>query len=256
MARMQRIVQFIRRGAERLADEAHPIDAGVVLRSPSLSRVYGINQLRIARPTRFEDVLELAERHLGTLPFRHVVIEDDATGARLEEPFRAAGWKLERDLLMALRRDTDRAVDTNAVIEPGEEPIIAMMIRWHLEADPDAAATVVSQLAEYSRREGRVWEERGLAIPSPSGQLAAITKLRSDGHTAQVEDVYTLPEARGRGYARTLVSHAVALARAAGHDLIFIVADDQNWPQQLYSRLGFEPVGRMRSFHLDLGSAA
>jgi GNAT superfamily N-acetyltransferase len=69
---------------------------------------------------------------------------------------------------------------------------------------------------------------------------------------AQVEDVYTLPEARGRGFARALVAHVVAQARAEDHDLVFIMADDDDWPKNLYGRLGFEPAGRMLSFHREL----
>ena len=77
----------------------------------------------------------------------------------------------------------------------------------------------------------------------------AITKLRTAGGIAQVEDVYTVPEARGRGFARALVSHAVELARAGDPDLIFITADDNDWPQQLYARIGFRPLGRIWLFH-------
>jgi hypothetical protein len=32
-------------------------------------------------------------------------------------------------------------------------------------------------------------------------------------------------------------------------ELLFIVADDNDWPKDLYARLGFEPVGRTRAFH-------
>jgi predicted GNAT family acetyltransferase len=65
---------------------------------------------------------------------------------------------------------------------------------------------------------------------------------------AQVEDVYVIPEARGRGYARALVTRAAALA-CEDHDLSFIVADDNDWPKQLYAKLGFEPVGRTWLLH-------
>jgi GNAT superfamily N-acetyltransferase len=58
-----------------------------------------------------------------------------------------------------------------------------------------------------------------------------------------------VPEARGRGYARALVCRAEELARATGHDLIFIVADDRDWPKLLYRRLGFAQVGRIWQFH-------
>ena len=64
-----------------------------------------------------------------------------------------------------------------------------------------------------------------------------------------MEDVYTAPEARGRGYARALVCRAVELARSGGHDLVFITADDNDWPKLLYERLGFRPLGRVWQFH-------
>ncbi len=67
--------------------------------------------------------------------------------------------------------------------------------------------------------------------------------------TAQLEDVYTAPEERGRGHARALVTHAVAEARQKDPDLIFIVADDNDWPKHLYGRIGFEPIGWTWSFH-------
>ena len=57
------------------------------------------------------------------------------------------------------------------------------------------------------------------------------------------EDVGTLEEHRGRGYASAVVLHAAELARRAGADFVFLVADAQDWPQHLYRRLGFEPIG-------------
>jgi predicted GNAT family acetyltransferase len=66
---------------------------------------------------------------------------------------------------------------------------------------------------------------------------------------AQIEDVFTAPEARRRGFARALITHAVQQALAGEHDLVFIVADDNGWPKQLYRRIGFEPIGRSWAFH-------
>ena len=76
-----------------------------------------------------------------------------------------------------------------------------------------------------------------------------MTNLRSDRSVAQVENVYTAPEARGRGYARTLVTHVTRLAVDAGHDLIFITADDEDWPKELYARVGFEARDWLWLFH-------
>ena len=73
-----------------------------------------------------------------------------------------------------------------------------------------------------------------------------------DGATAQVEDVYTVPSWRNRGCARRLITRAIVLAQDAGHELVFIEADDNGWPKQLYSRLGFDPIGRIGVFHRDV----
>jgi ribosomal protein S18 acetylase RimI-like enzyme len=123
------------------------------------------------------------------------------------------------------------------------------MRRWFAEAEPSPSE--LEQLVAYSRREARVLGDRLLGVRSGDGQLTAISKLRSDGRTAQVEDVYTAPEARGRGFASALVTRAAELARANGDDLVFIVADDDDWPKVLYGRLGFRSVGRVWQFHRD-----
>ena len=54
-----------------------------------------------------------------------------------------------------------------------------------------------------------------------------------------------------RGVARSVVLAACDAAKAAGATRIFILADDEDWPKQLYERLGFDrlvtDVGFLRS---------
>jgi GNAT superfamily N-acetyltransferase len=76
------------------------------------------------------------------------------------------------------------------------------------------------------------------------GVDAAVTTLYSDGVIAQVEDVATLRDYRRRGLARAAVSAAIDAAIEMGHSFVFIVADEDDWPKELYSRLGFDPIGR------------
>ena len=121
---------------------------------------------------------------------------------------------------MMLSAAPDREVDTTIVIDAGEDEVLEVMERWYAEDELDPGA--LDQLVEYSRREARACGDRLLGVRSSDGQLVAMSKLRGDGRTAQVEDVYTAPEARGRGFGRAVVTRAVELARDAGHDLIFI----------------------------------
>ena len=73
-------------------------------------------------------------------------------------------------------------------------------------------------------------------------------RLNSDGRIAEVDDVATLPAFRNRGYGSAVTLRAVEEAVMAGHDLTFLIADDENWPKELYAKLGFEPIGRTWSF--------
>ena len=65
---------------------------------------------------------------------------------------------------------------------------------------------------------------------------------------AQIEDVATLAPYRGRGLARAVVTAALGEALAAGDELVFILADDGDWPKDWYARLGFVLRGRRYLF--------
>jgi predicted GNAT family acetyltransferase len=67
---------------------------------------------------------------------------------------------------------------------------------------------------------------------------------------AQIEDVNTLEPFRGRGLARQVVSFAAREALAGGADLVWLIADDNDWPKELYAKLGFRPVGTFWQFTL------
>jgi ribosomal protein S18 acetylase RimI-like enzyme len=70
---------------------------------------------------------------------------------------------------------------------------------------------------------------------------AFLYRDRLDGSVAQGEDVATLPEHRGRGHARAVVT--AAMLAAADAELVFLVASASDWPQHLYRKVGFEAVG-------------
>jgi GNAT superfamily N-acetyltransferase len=238
---------------ELLAETVSPIDGGWLILQPSLPVVWSINQVRVACPIDYDGALALTEEHLGELPYRQLVVEDQASGEALEQAFRANGWKVDRNVTMVLVREPERDVDTGVVLEPDEEEALALMTRWSAE-DPELklSGDPLRQVVEFTRLEWRARSAVRLGVRGENGELAAITALFSDGVIAQVEDVYTVPEERGRGHARAALTCATSLALAAGHELTFIVADDDNWPKRLYAQIGFEPVGRVWLFHRDV----
>jgi ribosomal protein S18 acetylase RimI-like enzyme len=52
---------------------------------------------------------------------------------------------------------------------------------------------------------------------------------------------------RNRGLARAVVSLATARGRDQA-ELVFLCADAHDWPQHLYRRLGYEPIGLLHRF--------
>ncbi len=245
---LPRALAFLRTNLAKTADELRPIEAGWVVSSPSLPAVWVVNHVRVALALTFEPLVELADQQLAKSRYLQIALENQDAGPALEREFRDAGWKTERELIMALSAAPDREVDTSIVIDAGEDEVLDVMSRWH--GEDRLGAGELEQLIEYSRREARACGDRLLGIRSAGGGLVAISKLRGDGAVAQVEDVYTTPEVRGQGFGRAVVTRAAELARDAGHDLILITADDDDWPKDLYAKIGFRPLGRMWQFHL------
>lgn len=245
--RFERALAFLRGTLAGCVDSFAAVEGGWLALTPSLPRVWYGNQLRLRGPVDAGFLLAAAERHLSGLPFRHVVVEGD--GAGLEEPARSIGWSVSREVVMALERQPRPRRDGPAVAELEEAAWAAAHRLWHFE-DPRITADDADQLVVMALREGRVHGDLRLGVldAGGGGSALAIASLRSDRCVAQVEDVWTAPQARGRGYARALVTHAL-LTDAAEQELTFIVADDDDWPKELYARLGFAPLGRVWSFH-------
>jgi predicted GNAT family acetyltransferase len=144
---------------------------------------------------------------------------------------------------MALRRPRDRPP------EPG--------LAREVDAATHRAAEAATMREEpYGRDEEVVQQLVGMrtaladAVPAArffvgraGGVDATVTTLYSDGETAQVEDVATLRDYRRRGLARAAVSAAVDAALEMGHRFVFIIADDDDWPKDLYGGVGFDPIG-------------
>lgn len=242
----------LRRTVAAIADVTET-EIGWTARSTVLPLVHTLNQVHVTEPCAASDALALAESQQSHLGYRHLVVDVPGVAAALAAA--VTGWKTDREVLMALGAVPAHGVDTTRVTDLSEEETAALMRRWLEEELTDAGTDVFEQLAEYQRRESRVWDERRLGMRDAGGAAVALTKLRSDGSgTAWVEDVYTLPDARRRGHARALVNYAVEDARARGHRLTFIVADDRDWPKELYADVGFRPVAQVWTFHRDLGA--
>ena len=74
--------------------------------------------------------------------------------------------------------------------------------------------------------------------------MVAAAVLRIDGATAGLDGVGTSSAHRGRGHGDALVAEALALAGAAGCDVLGLDASVDDWPRRWYARRGFAETTR------------
>jgi ribosomal protein S18 acetylase RimI-like enzyme len=248
---VRRVIDFIRRFDERLVEEVVPARYGRALLTPSLPRVYYANHFSVdlgADVAAVELVEELEPIFAARGLAHRKVSMDDVLGDRLAPEFRRLGWKGE-ELLVMPHSGAMPDVDTSRVdeVEPSQlEPIWAEGMR----SSPDVLGDeTVRQLMAAQHRRRLAVDVRYFAARA-DGEIASYCELFSDERTGQIESVMTLERFRGRGLAKAIVTHSLAESRTAGHDLTFLLAEADDWPKELYRKLGFEIVGSIWDFLL------
>jgi GNAT superfamily N-acetyltransferase len=222
----------------------HPL--GEAFFDDALASVWVLNQLSVDADTDADGLIGALDELYGHLPHRRAFVERPEVGERLAPALRDAGWLAERDVFMVLRRERDRAAEPGLAREV-DEPTIRAVEAQTIGEEPYGEPAIVEQLLASRSAFGRAGNARYF-VAAADGVDACHTTLYSDGVMAQVEDVGTLKAMRRRGLARAACSAAVDAALDAGHELVFLVADDNDWPKELYGKLGFDPVGRPWAF--------
>ena len=232
------------------AERVVPWQFGTAVFNDTLRVVWSVNCLRVdVADVDVQDLVAAADHAQAELPHRRLVVKDQALGRELEEPLGALGWQTEAFLFMVARGDPGPPASDVRIVEVAHRDLAPLrrriLLEWQTEMDEETAR----QVSEMDRLVAEAGDGRHFAV-RVDGEVVSTTSLFSDGKTAQIEDVATLPEHRGQGYARALVLHALAEARGEGHDFVFLIADARDWPKELYRRLGFEALGEKYSFLL------
>jgi ribosomal protein S18 acetylase RimI-like enzyme len=197
---------------------------------------------RLGGATADDVVAVLDEAYAG---FRHREVElgSAADADALAKGMVEHGYTFERMVVMVHRREPDREPDLAPTEELDHDEYRPLSIEINAREPWGREAGAAENAAEFRKVlvdgiGARFFAQR------VDGQLAGSCELYVIGDAAQIEDVNTLEEFRGRGVARNVVLRAAAEARKAGARFIFLFADADDWPRVLYGRLGFDEVGR------------
>jgi ribosomal protein S18 acetylase RimI-like enzyme len=238
---------FLRR-ADHLGTAGRATPLGPLVLTPELPQRWDSNYLLVEHDADTATILretEIAFAAAG-LAHRKLQVEDEGLGERLRAEL-PAEWLRQRLVVMALRRTAEREPDLSAVSEVDEQTLrparADQLARYPWGADPE----VQRQLLDAKLLIAERVETHFFAVLE-DGEPVSWADLYLAGGVAQIEDVATAESHRNRGLASAIVTVAIRKARAAGADLVFLLADEDDWPKELYRRLGFDEIGRNYDF--------
>ncbi len=226
-----------------VCDVVEPWAHGTIARATRYPSYFDFNTVRVEQDPGMsvEELIALADEALAGLRHRRLDFDLVRVAEPLRAGFEAAGWHAER--LVWMRHEVRaRAEHDSAVEEVPYDDVHRLRVLWHDEDFPgqDSGRYHVEAREVALRCGARVLAVHEAGVP------IAFAQLESDGSSAEVTQVFVHPDHRGGGHGTAITSAAI---EAAGdvRDL-WIVADDEDRPKELYARLGFRPAWTAMEF--------
>lgn len=237
---MRDVLAWLEETARRRSTSVRPVPGGFAVRNRDYPNAHDHNRLFITSAAGADELAAAADRELADVAHRLVYVHDldvaDAVTPRLVE----LGYE-RNDELVLIAQTVGEGRDVEVVELDLDERIAVATAEWRA----DQSAEVADQLGQRIRTVVPAAETTFLGVRSADGAVVAHVDLYvRDGH-AQIEELMTAPAARGKGFGSALVLDA---ARRAGANRTFIVADVDEWPKQMYRRLGFADLGVLAAF--------
>jgi GNAT superfamily N-acetyltransferase len=220
-----------------VCDVLEPWEHGTVVRATRFPSYFDFNAVRVEDDAQLslDALVSFADEALSGLAHRRVDFEVVAAAEPLRAGFEALGWKATRLVWMRHAGTTPPGTGM-AVEEVPYDAVRDLRDAWHQEDFPghDPATHFADAREVALRRNAQV-----LAVLD-DGAPVAFAQLEREGEAAEIAQVYVRPEYRGSGRG-TAITRAAIDAAGDVSDL-WIVADDEDRPKQLYARLGFRPA--------------
>jgi GNAT superfamily N-acetyltransferase len=226
-----------------VCDVLEPWAHGTVVRATRYRSYFDFNVVRVEEDPAMnvDELVALADEALAGLPHRRVDFDAVHVAEPLRAGFEAAGWKAVR--LLWMRREAIPPLGPDiAVEEVPYEAVHDLRVMWHREDFPD------QDPGGYHVQSREVALRRGVQVLAvlEGGAPVAFAQLERVGEAAEITQVYVHPEHRGGGRGKAITRAAI---EAAGdvRDL-WIVANDEDRPKELYARLGFRAAWTTMEF--------
>ena len=229
-----------------MCDVVEPWEHGTVVRATRYPTYYSYNLVRVEDEPGVdaEELVAFADRALEGLEHRRLEFDVVEAGEARRAALVARGFRSMR--LLWMRHEQPPPGGAALTVEEVPYDAVAALRRTWYEEGLDGGTYDESFGA--AAREVAIARGALVLACSQDGDPVGFAQLERAGDAAEISQVYVLPELRGRGYG-TAMTRAAILAAGDVSDL-WIVADDEDRPKDLYARLGFRGVWRSMEFEL------
>lgn len=232
-----RALAWTRRPLELVCDQIEPWEHGTVYRAGRYPRYFDFNVVRVEDDPGMsvEELIEFADLALAGLEHRQIDFDSALVAEPLRAGFEAHGFRTTRLVRMHFEGRRPGRVEID-ITEVPYDAVNSLRSAWHQEDFPGRDA---SDFHAQAREIRLALGARVLAVYDDSRPVAfAALDLGDD--EIEIGGLYVLPEYRGHGRGTALTQTAITAAGEVEH--LWISADDEDRPKQLYARLGFRPV--------------
>jgi GNAT superfamily N-acetyltransferase len=223
-----------------VCDTVEPWVHGTVVRAGRYPTYYDLNVVRVEQEpgVGVAELAAFADEALAGLGHRRLDFEEIEAGESRRAALTAGGWKTTSLLWMRHDRPLPEGGAEVAVEQAPYEAADELRRTWHLEEDDGSE---YEQFCVAAREVSMSRDVRVLTV-SDGVRPIAFAQLEREGPGAEVTQVYVHPDRRGSGIGTAITCSAVRAA--AGAEDVWIVADYEDRPKELYGRLGFSPAWR------------
>jgi GNAT superfamily N-acetyltransferase len=220
-----------------VCDVIEPWAHGTVVRATRHPTYYDFNLVRVEEDPAMsvEALVAVADEALAGLEHRRFDFDVIEAADALRPGFEALGWKTLRLVWMRHASPPPPGPDI-AVREVPYDAVHDLRLAWYGADFPDQSA---ASYFEHAREVAMSRGVRVLAVHDDDRPIA-FAQLERAGDAAEISQVFVHPDYRGGGRGTAMTRAAI---QAAGNvrDL-WIAADDEDRPKELYARLGFRPA--------------
>ena len=225
-----------------ICDVMEPWPHGTVVRATRYPSYYDFNVVRVEDDPRMtvEELVAFSDEALAGLAHRRVEFDMIGPADAARAGFQSRGWEATRLLWMHHESPPPPGPDVAVERVPRRGHRTAYRLASRGLPRPGSAAYHAEAREVAMRRAVEV-----LAVRE-DGEPVAFAQLEREGSAAEITQVYVHPDHRGGGRGTAMTRAAIEAAGDVGD--LWIVADDEDRPKDLYRRLGFRSAWTTMEF--------